>query len=264
MLIAHEAPISIMEEVNKVTDFSYALVHLFEQYPAYFGFFKRAVRDGRIVYLDNSIFELGTAFSADRFAYWIERLRPQYYVVPDVLEDAGGTVSNFENWLKNYRHIPGQRIGVVQGKTYEDIIMCYQYMAAKANVIAISFDYSLYETLAPSINKYTSWMLGRVIVLNRLLKDGIIDSTKLHHLLGCGNPNEFSFYRHDAYSWIYSLDTSVPVVHGIFEQSYEYGVDVLGWRKEKTKLADLINTEVTPAMLDIILNNIQVFKRLVH
>lgn len=214
--------------------------------------------------MSNSIFELGTAFSADRYAYWINQLRPQYYVVPDVLEHASATIENFESWLQHFSHVPGQRVGVVQGKTYEDIVACYRYMASRANVVAISFDYSLYETLAPSINKYTSWMLGRVIVLNRLLKDGIIDQTKPHHLLGCGNPNEFSFYRDDTYSWIYSLDTSVPVVHGIFEQSYEYGVDVLSWRKERTKLADLLETEVTPAMLRIVLNNIETFKRLVH
>lgn len=264
MLRAHEAPISIMEEVDKVTDFSYALVHLFEQYPDYFEFFKKVIRDGRIVYLDNSIFELGTAFSADRYAYWIEQLRPQYYVVPDVLEDANSTIANFENWLNNYSsQVPGQRIGVVQGSSYEDIVTCYRYMAANADMIAISFNYGLYEQLAPSTNIYTSWMLGRVIVLNRLLKDGIIIRTKRHHLLGCSNPNEFLFYRDVNYNWIYSLDTSVPVVHGLFEQSHENGIDILNWRKESTKLFDLINVEVSPAALRTVLYNIEAFKRLV-
>ena len=56
--IAHESPKSIFEEVQKYTDYDYALVHLFEEDKQYFKQFKTAVRKGREVILDNSIFEL--------------------------------------------------------------------------------------------------------------------------------------------------------------------------------------------------------------
>ena len=96
-------------------------------------------------------------------------------------------------------------------------------------------------------------MLGRVKLLGDLLKDGIINTEKPHHLLGCGLPQEFAFYAH--YPWIYSLDTSNPVVHGI--KGIKYGSDGL-WSKETQKLFELINYDVED--VNLILSNIQKFR----
>ena len=49
MKIAHEAPLSIMNQVQRVTDYDYALVHLFKDSEPYYGFFQRALQDGREV-----------------------------------------------------------------------------------------------------------------------------------------------------------------------------------------------------------------------
>ena len=121
------------------------------------------------------------------------------------------------SWNTQYSSLPGKKIGVVQGKTYNQIKSCYEYMdkVADVDMIAISFDYSYYTVSVPHANKYVSWMLGRVKLIGDLLKDGIINKEKPHHLLGCGLPQEFSFYKHADYNFIYSLDTSNPVVHGI-------------------------------------------------
>ena len=149
----------------------------------------------------------------------------------------------------------GKKIGVVQGKTYKEIAGCYDYMnnIAEVDMIAISFDYSYYTESVPHPNKYVSWMLGRVKLLGDLLKDGIINTKKPHHLLGCGLPQEFAFYAH--YPWIYSLDTSNPVVHGI--KGIKYGSDGL-WSKETQKLFELINYDVED--VNLILSNIQKFR----
>ena len=87
--------------------------------------------------------------------------------------------------------------------------------------------------------------------------DGVIDTTRKHHLLGCSLPQEFSFYKHSDYDWIYSLDTSNPVVHGI--KGISYGSDGL-WSKERQKLHELINSDIDEYQLDSIRNNIQKFK----
>jgi len=76
MKIAHESPISIFNEIQKVTDYDYALVHLFEESPEYLQKFKDAVAAGREVILDNSIFELEEAFDSEKFAHWIQELNP--------------------------------------------------------------------------------------------------------------------------------------------------------------------------------------------
>jgi len=253
--IAHESPKSIFTDVQKVTDYDYALVHLFEEDEQYLEQFKKAIRKGREVILDNSIFELEEAFDADKFAGWVERLRPTWYIIPDALENQAKTISQMADWNTKYKDLPGKKIGVVQGKSYEEIKACYAYMDKEADVdmIAISFDYSYYTKSVPHPNKYVSWMLGRVKLLGDLLKDGIINENKPHHLLGCGLPQEFSFYSQ--YPWIYSLDTSNPVVHGI--KGIEYGEDGL-WSKESQKLFELINYEVEDT--NTILYNINKFR----
>ena len=253
--IAHESPKSIFTDVQNVTDYDYALVHLFEEDEEYLEQFKVALRKGREVILDNSIFELEEAFDAEKFAGWVERLRPTWYIVPDALENVKKTMSQMAEWNMKYKDLPGKKIGVVQGKTYEEIKACYIYMneIADVDMIAISFDYSYYTKSVPHPNKYVSWMLGRVKLLGDLMKDGVINENKPHHLLGCGLPQEFSFYSQ--YPWIYSLDTSNPVVHGI--KGIEYGEDGL-WSKESQKLFELINYEVEDT--NTILYNINKFK----
>ena len=259
--IAHEAPKSIFEDVQVLTDYDYALVHLLEEDEEYLRQFEKAIKKGREVILDNSIFELEEAFDAEKFAYWVDRIRPEWYIVPDALENSLLTMSQMENWNAKFSGLPGKKIGVVQGQTYQSIIDCYKYMDYVANVdmIAISFDYSYYQETVPHPNKYVSWMLGRVKLLGDLLKHGIINKNKPHHLLGCALPQEFSFYKHSDYDWLYSLDTSNPVVHGIY--GIKYGDDGL-WSKESQKLYELINSEVED--INIIKNNIQKFRWLAN
>ena len=257
--IAHEAPLDIFDEVQSKTDYDYALVHLLEENSRYRDTFENAIRKGREVILDNSIFELEEAFEADRFAIWVERLRPTWYIVPDALENAEKTMQQAANWFKNYSHVPGKSIGVVQGKTYQEIKDCYKAMDEIANVdmIAISFDYSYYRESCPHPNKYVSWMLGRIKLLGDLERDNIINKEKPHHLLGCGLPQEFSFYKHGNYNWIYSLDTSNPVVHGI--KNIHYGGEGL-WSKESQKLHELIDYPLDKLNINLILDNIKSFR----
>jgi len=256
--IAHESPKSIFETVQQYTDYDYALVHLFEEDYEYYDLFFDAVEKGREVILDNSIFELGNAFDPEAFAWWIKKLNPTWYIVPDVLEDSVKTMASIDMWNSKYPEIKNKKIGVVQGRTYNQIVECYQHMDKKANVdmIAISFDYSYYTQSVPHPNKYVSWMLGRVKLLGDLLKDGIINVNKPHHLLGCGLPQEFAFYKHAKYDWIYSLDTSNPVVHGI--KGIEYKEEGL-WDKESQKLFEMINAEVED--VNAVLFNIQRFRQ---
>lgn len=257
--IAHESPKSVFEDVQELTDYDYALVHLFEEDEEYLNQFKKAIEKGREIILDNSIFELEEAFDADKFAGWVTELKPDWYIVPDALEDTKKTMNQMASWNMEYKDLPGKKIGVVQGKTYEQIKACYEYMdkIADVDMIAISFDYSYYTVSVPHTNKYVSWMLGRVKLLGDLLKDGVINTDKKHHLLGCGLPQEFSFYKNSNYDWIYSLDTSNPVVHGI--KGIEYGTDGL-WNKESQKLFEMINSEITSEQLSDVKSNIQKFR----
>jgi len=239
---------------------------LFETEPTYYQFFEDSLAQGRQVLLDNSIFELGTAFEAGKYFEWIDKLKPTEYIIPDVLEDTLGTMDKALDWKENYwGKTPknSKSIGVVQGKSYEDLVQCYDYLDNVIGVdkIAISFDYSYYLEICPHPNKWMGYTLGRVQTLTRLLEDGVINTEKPHHLLGCALPIEFMFYR-EGFDWIESLDTSSPIVHALLGIGYEPGGLAT---KKSLKLIELLNTpEPSVATMHTINHNIKYFRSYVH
>ena len=262
MLVSHESPISMLDESRNYNDYDYALVHLFEKEPEYYNFFKVSKTLGREVLLDNSIFELGHAFDPKKFAEYVVELEPTYYVVPDVLEDGQQTCSSFNKFTLNYPDLPGLKIGVVQGKTYQELVECYRFMANHADYIAISFDYSWYETITFSNVgcKLQQQMKGRRRLIKMLIDDGIWDHSKPHHLLGCSLAREFKDYKY--ISSIRSVDTSNPIVAGLVGRRYYKGIGLLD--KPKTLLADLINSSVDEDIESDILYNVDEFKKLLR
>ena len=135
----------LLDASRRYNDYDYALVHLFEKHPEYFAFFKSSVAMNREVLLDNSIFELGKAFDSKAYVDWICNLLPTYYIVPDVLENHRATIDSFMDFTEAYSSVPGLKIGAVQGKTYQELVDCYKFMADGADYIAMSFDFSYYQ-----------------------------------------------------------------------------------------------------------------------
>lgn len=268
MKISHECPLSLLEQSRKFNDYDYCLVHLLEEIPEYYNFFVESLAQGRKVILDNSIFELGTAFDSVKYASWVARLKPTEYIIPDALEDCIKTMDNALEWAET--QIPllhtgdaplapnSKMIGVVQGKNYNELVQCYQYMDEVIGVdkIAISFDYSYYLEVCPHPNKWMGYTLGRAQVLTRMLNDEIINKNKPHHLLGCALPIEFFFYR-QGFDWIETIDTSSPIVHGLRNIVYEPGGII---NKQSIKLVELMHQTPTKEQVEMINWNLSVFR----
>lgn len=261
--ISHESPLQLMPKSRNYNDYDYALVHLFETHPTYYEFFKESLKLGREVLLDNSIFELGTAFDSTKFYNYIVDLQPSYYVVPDVLEDCNGTINSFKRWsvshnLNSIKHIP--KIGVVQGKTFNDLVECYKFMAQNADYIAISFDYSYYQNSAVGSTKLERMRNGRIKLIGDFVKEGVWNYDKPHHLLGCSLPNEFKHYV-EKYFYSYSIrsiDTSNPVVAGLHNIRYVDGIGLVD--KLSIKLCDLIDYTPTNTNENNVMYNIRQFR----
>lgn len=266
MLVSHETPISFLHESKAYNDFDYALVHLFETHPEYYSFFKCSLLEGREVLLDNSIFELKEAFDSEKFAKYVEELKPTYFIVPDVLEDALGTMDSYNSFRSKYKGLPGLWIGAIQGKTYDEIVECYRYMDAFADYIAISFDFSFYQTIGRSDGLISSYAKlermcdGRRKLIEMLIKDNIWNHNKPHHLLGCSLAREFKHYTN--IPSIRSVDTSNPVVAGILNKRYIKGIGL--YEKPSVLLADLIDHEVTGEQADNIFYNALEFKNIIN
>lgn len=259
MEISHECPRILLEESRTFNTYDYALVHKFKDDKEYLEFYKESLRQGRTVYLDNSLFELETMFDHAEFAYWVRELgsiNPKnfYYIVPDALEEKDKTIKSCKDFLQKYPDLPGKSIGVVQGKTLEELIECYLFMGDACDRVAISFDYSYYQEQNPvAKTKWESWMLGRRGFIQYLV-DNDLDIYDVH-LLGCSLPQEFSYYKD--MSFIVSCDTSNPIVMGIKGHRYtENGLDF----KESIKLVYLFEAELDDEQFANIYHNINVFK----
>lgn len=269
----HEMPLQMLlqgyEDKLNISG-HYALVHLYEKHKEYFEYSIQRLKQGRPVILDNSIFELGTAFDADRFAFWIKELvkyagkgnvnRNLLYIIPDVLDDYEGTVSQAKDFLQKYEKLPGKKMAVAQGKTCSELLHCYQELNSLTNLdrTGISFNCEAYNP-SSEVNldietTLKAWGSGRIRFINTLLESYKELPSRLH-LLGCSLPQEFKYYR--GMDAIASVDTSNPVVHGIKGIPYtQYGLV----RKESIKLADLFETSVTTPQLELIEWNTTVFR----
>jgi len=251
----------------KYNDFDYALVHLFEKYPAYYTFYKNSrYVYNREVLLDNSIFELGKAFDSDKFLVAAIDLQPNMFIVPDVLEDSMATVGSFKSWqadrINAVKDVCATKaIGAVQGKNWHELKECYKFMSDNADMIAISFDFSYYQTTGEGRTHLEKWCTGRQRFIDDLINTGVWNWNKPHHLLGCSLAKEFKYYVNRNIWNIVSCDTSNPIVAAIHGLKYDadYGLD----SKPSTKLADLITHNLTDDQLELVKYNTTMFKKII-
>ena len=176
MKVSHESPVSILDYSKEYNDFDYCLVHLLHQNAGspeqlrYYNYYKFARSlYNREVLLDNSIFELGKAFDPDQFYKAALDIQPNMFIVPDVLEDADGTVESWNNFETKTDSIKSsfytRSIGAVQGKTWKDLVDCYKFMSDNADMIAISFDFSYYQTIGYGRSELERFCSGRNVLL---------------------------------------------------------------------------------------------------
>jgi len=263
MLVSHESPIQLFEESLQYNDYQYCLVHLMEESDEYRDWFLNVnKRFGSDVLLDNSIFELGESFDPEKYAYWLKEINPNYYIIPDVLEDATGTMQQWQDWEQKYESVDckAAKIGVVQGKTWQDLINCYKFMSHEADYIAISFDYSYYKITGVGYNKLELWCSGRQKFIQQLVDLGIWNWSKPHHLLGCSLAKEFKYYVDNRITNIRSCDTSNPIVAAL--KGLRYNGDLGLQEKPSTMLCDLINAEVDDDVLEDVKYNTTMFKHI--
>lgn len=264
---SHEVPLCLLKQSREFNDYDYCLVHVYLENAEYAEFYRESLRMGRQVILDNSLFELEEMFDHDKFAEVVTELgsiNPDnfYYIIPDVLEEKEQTINSAKAFLIKYPNLPGKKIGVVQGKSYNEILECFLFMQSATDRVAISFDYSWYEEMFPNEKtKWHSWMIGRQQLMYRFYVDDVIDDCMDGiHLLGCSVPQEFEYYKNPIFNSIRSVDTSSPIVHGI--KNIRYSKDGLE-RKESIKLVELFDAELNDKQLEDVNHNLSVFKKFV-
>lgn len=255
--ISHEVPLCLLKESRRFNDYDYALPHLLDENKEYRNFFLESKKLRRTIYLDNSVHELLTPYDHNRLLFWLGELKPKIFFIPDYLEDKTQSIISAKRWIPiqpNFSKITFT--AVVQGKTYGEMMECYQtYKDLGYQKIAFNYGSSFYNKISNHPNKDIGKALGRIQVISQLIRDQIINKSDSIHLLGCSSPFEFSLYK--GIKNIDSIDTSNPIMLGLDGVKYN---NSLVMNKPTSNLNNNFNINIKDIDVDKILYNIEFFR----
>ena len=217
--ISHEVPFCLLEKSRKFNYYDYCLPHLMDESEEYRNFFYESRKQGRYIIMDNSLHELGEAYNMKRLIHWVKEIVPNEFIVPDVWENYNESIRNAKYWRGIELPKEVTKVAVVQAKSEHEAVLCTKiYKDLGYKKIAYSYGASYYNDICPHPNKDFGKAMGRYMVINDLIKDGILSPKDRVHLLGTASPIEFGLYKN--IECIESIDTSNPVMAGIEEKMY--------------------------------------------
>jgi hypothetical protein len=206
--------------------------------------------------MDNSLHELGHAYDSERLLYWINELKPNEFIVPDVWQDRQGSIKNAREWSKI--ELPGEvtKVAVVQAMNLMEAMACYQdYRDLGYQKIAFSYGADYYKELNNHPNPNLAKALGRIYMISHLYKIRLIKDDHRVHLLGCQVPQEFAWYQ--GIECIESIDTSNPIMAALEGEAYNfYGLT----DKPKANMNDYQDIDTENVDLDLVDNNVEMFR----
>ena len=211
MLIACEAPLLWMKEVGKHTDYEYALAHHVLEDPRYVDQFKKVLRKGKEVILDNSAFELGSSFSNEKLMMAYDTISQGgstdkiFVIAPDVLGDRLANHKSIVSFVEEVNYLDRSKVyATVQGDTVEERYLSYANLA-KEGFSRFTIPSGWHLADGKMIREDEE---NRSLLLFRIMAFAL--SHHRFHLLGCTDLTYLPKYN-KAFPLIVSLDTSFPV-----------------------------------------------------
>jgi hypothetical protein len=256
--ISHEVPFCLLEKSREFNSYDYMLPHLMDQNEEYRNFFYKSKEMGRYIVMDNSLHELGEAYNTERLLHWINEIKPDEFIVPDVWESYPESTRNAKLWSQIELPDGVMKVAVVQAKSTHEAILCTQiYKDLGYKKIAYSYGASYYNEVCPHSNVDFGKAIGRFMVISQLYKENILTKFERVHLLGTASPIEFGLYKN--IECIESIDTSNPIMAGIERREYNLiGLD----SKPKANMNDFQDKPLMWEQIDDILHNVKMFKQI--
>ena len=210
MIVSHEVPRCLLTASPEFNSYDYLLPHLLDQDEEYLQYFRDAKNKGRYIIMDNSLHELGKAYDHERLQYWIEELKPDEFIVPDVWMECHKTAAQAKYW-KQFTYPENTKLtAVIQGKNKNEAYLCANLLQNLGyKKLCVSYGATWYNDFFPHTNPDMGKALGRVRFVQGLLQLRQMKDIKFH-LLGCSIPQEFGWY--DNHPQIESIDTSNPIM----------------------------------------------------
>lgn len=221
--ISHEVPFCLLEKSREFNDYDYMLPHLMDENEEYRNFFYESKKMGRYIVMDNSLHELGEAYNTERLLHWINEIKPDEFIVPDVWENYAESIRNARSWAGVFAGIMfpknTTKVAVVQAKNIYEAGLCVQtYRDLGYKKIAFSYGAEYYHEMCPHPNKDLGKAIGRYMVISQFMNNKTLLPGDRVHLLGTASPIEFGMYKN--IPCIESIDTSNPIMAAIGEMPY--------------------------------------------
>jgi hypothetical protein len=217
--VSHEVPFCLLEKSRDFNDYDYCLPHLMDENEEYRNFFYESKKMGRYIVMDNSLHELGEAYNTERLLHWVNEIKPNEFIIPDVWEDKDASVRNARQWPTIELPEEVMKVAVVQAKNMHEALLCtIAYKDLGYKKIAYSYGASYYNDICPHPNKDLGKAIGRFIAISSLYEQRILSKFDRVHLLGTASPIEFGMYKN--IDCIESIDTSNPIMAAIGEIPY--------------------------------------------
>tara|TARA_R110000823_G_scaffold315605_1_gene448605 strand:- start:2684 stop:3745 length:1062 start_codon:yes stop_codon:yes gene_type:complete len=259
-LISHEMPHDLHDYVltdaqtagEYINDYMFVLLHRYIDDPVYKAIVDRY--DGFKI-MDNSCFELGAALSNELIAQYFHIMKPDVFVLPDVLGDMEETIGRSFDFMTDYPELTEYAMAVIQGNTTPEFLECYKVFDAVPNLAMIGIPFCFNWAMNCGVSP-RDHSLVRVKLLQNL--EPIINKDRRHHLLGTWCAEEFKEYH--SYDWVYSIDTSNPVAAAIESNIYVEGEGVS--TKPKIKFDKFADMFVTSELVHDIIVNVGRFRRI--
>lgn len=272
MKINSELPLCMLSCNNQLNEYDFVLFHLYESNQSYKEYFlnQRANHQDRIMIFDNSAYEYyikGEKLDIDKYFEAICELKPDYYILPDVLMDKEKTINGVKDFINNYKGKIKQSypLAVIQGNSIEELKDCINiYREMDICNIAIPFHNSFFKDMVVDsdvveyISKYyidfnedVKYAMGRMQFVKNIYLE-LYDFDYVH-LLGSHCPFEKGYYN----SMIDSIDTGYPVKCAMM--GYVLGEEPC---KPNIIIDEFLNENLGVEVVDLISNNVSIFKEL--
>lgn len=191
-----ELPIQLLD-LSDMLDEHFIIASYCETCPEYLDYYSNR-KDKKFTILDNGAFENGVSMPVHMYDNIVRIIKPDVVVLPDVVNDARATMYATQEFLDQTQTNVPCYMGVLQGTSIEDYMLCLLYyinMQRKINIRVIGIPYHIF---------YRPTLL-RKYDIHDICKDADMQI----HILGLPNPFELLSLRN--FEKVSSVDSSLPV-----------------------------------------------------
>ncbi len=260
------APTKYLHMIPASSTMHLLLAHLMknEEYSEYY---RIRQSKGDFIVVDNGAFEFGKPLDPEEYAKLVENsgITPDVVVAPDYPKcDWRKTVDGLTNFITTYgsyfdttktkiMFVPQSYMG-----DYEGWIEAYRLGCSMPGVEMIGMSILGIPNAFQTLTGTTDISFNRTFATEYLKKRLVLDHSKKHHYLGCGDPRELLMMKTQGIA--YSNDSSTAFWHGILGDRFDDSSR--GLRHGKTQLEVDFELAFTNTAVEDINHNIAWIQRL--